>query len=223
MGEGGTRKVQTLVNVLLMALTSAIMVGCADEEKKTKTSIVQLKFSDANLQTCVTDAVKADTAARTGTDLATLDCTFKKIATLRDIEQMTALVEIKLDRNLLIDISPLAGVTKLTTISARENSISVTPDFSATEVMSLDLAFNKISNVAALAEIPELETLDLESNLVIDVTPFMNHPTLQSLNLKQNASIRCTVLNSLISNLGTNAQGKSVVQPEEPEAKVDCQ
>eukprot|EP00760_Papus_ankaliazontas_P017886 PhM_4_TR17392/c0_g1_i1/m.92790 len=93
-------------------------------------------------------------------------CSLKEIALL---QQYTALQHLKLDHNILTEISGLACCTNL---------------------VSLNLAFNRLNGAGvgkALSVLMKLESMSLEANAIASISSMqLNIPTLKFLNLKNN-------------------------------------
>ena len=81
----------------------------------------------------------------------------------------------------------LEAATNLQTLDLRDNVISdVAPLADLPNLQTLDLRDNVISDVAPLADLPNLQTLDLRDNVISDVAPLADLPNLQTLDLRDN-------------------------------------
>jgi hypothetical protein len=113
------------------------------------------------------------------TELGLSSCGIKELTLL---DQFVALQHLSLDRNLLSDVT---GVMRCTSL------------------VSLDLAFNKLSLSVgpigrALCELPALESLSLESNGITSIAALqLSAPKLKFLNLKANDLSKVDGLDSL--------------------------
>ena len=84
--------------------------------------------------------------------------------------------------NSISDLSPLAGLTQLTSLQLENNAISdVSPLATLTQLDSLDLGDNAISDVSPLAILTKLTELNLSSNPISDVSSLATLTQLRSL------------------------------------------
>lgn len=100
----------------------------------------------------------------------------KGIKSLAGLEHCVAVQEIDLEDNEITDLSPLAGL-KL--------------------VQSLTLAHNKIESIAPLAELERLQYLELSSNSVSDLSPLAKMTNMRSLYLSDNKITKIDVVKGL--------------------------
>jgi internalin A len=71
----------------------------------------------------------------------------------------------RLDPNSIIDLKPLVGLKKLTTLNLNNNSVQkIELLASLTNLTNLDLSSNKISDVKSLASLSKLKVLNLTGN-----------------------------------------------------------
>ena len=213
--------VTSMKRLFMLSLVMLCAFGCDSDEGSTQ-KLNTLIFSDPNLTSCVQEAVLADDSVTQASQLTDLDCSSGNLTDISDIGLLSALISVNFDNNRLISVSALSNLESLQRVSARENLISVTPDFSETGISSLDLAYNKIIDTDLLASVSTLEVLDLEHNLLTNVSDFMDKVNFVKLNLGKNGSVNCSSLTTLIDNLGVNSEGASVVSPSDPTPAVDC-
>lgn len=104
---------------------------------------------------------------------------------IRDIALFRNLTVLKLDaQETLSDISPLAGLTKLTHLSLVCCSVSdISPLSSLTALKELHLSSNQIETLSPLSSLTELETLDLEGVPLSDISPLSSCAKLSHLSL----------------------------------------
>ncbi|MCJ8272171.1 MAG: hypothetical protein MJK04_22580, partial [Psychrosphaera sp.] len=106
------------VKGLQQALTSTeIIHNCTNAPL-----ISAITFADANLQTCINEHVQTNNWIYTK-EVTSLLCHQRNIVTLDGIEQLTNLKSLNLILNDIEDISPLAGLTKLTGLGLFDNKI----------------------------------------------------------------------------------------------------
>ena len=106
---------------------------------------------------------------------------------LTPLAQLTQLTTLTLWNNNIIDITPLAQLTKLRTLNLRENQITdITPLTQLTQLTTLNLSKNQVYDVTPLAQLTQLRTLDLSENEINDVTPLTQLTQLTKLDLSKN-------------------------------------
>ncbi|MCC6511521.1 MAG: leucine-rich repeat domain-containing protein [Pirellulaceae bacterium] len=100
----------------------------------------------------------------------------KGIKSLAGLEHCVAVQEIDLENNEITDLTPMAGL-KL--------------------VQSLTLTKNKIESIAPLAELERLQYLELSGNAVSDLTPLTKMTNMRSLYLSNNKIAKIEVVKGL--------------------------
>ena len=92
-----------------------------------------------------------------------------------------------INSNSIKDLSPLAGLTKLTHLTLNQNNIT---DLSAlAELINLtwlDIGGNNLSNISPISELTKLTGLRLWRNNIMDISPVANLTHLTELNLNHN-------------------------------------
>ena len=107
------------------------------------------------------------------------------ISPLANLTQRTQLLD--LDRNLILDIGPLAGLTGLTSLDLRYNRIEdLSPLKTLTQLNILSMNNNKIVDIGPLANLTQLTLLWLTNNKIVDVSPLAGLTALTSLDLRFN-------------------------------------
>ena len=111
--------------------------------------------------------------------------------------------------NSISDLSPLAGLTKLTVLDLYDNNISdISPLSGLTSLTYLDLSGNGISDLSPLAGLTNLQVLELPSNRSSDISPLAGLTSLTRLGLYNNGISDISPLSSLTSltdlDLGAN-------------------
>ena len=101
------------------------------------------------------------------------------------LEGLTALTTLQITRSMVSDISPLADLTSLTKLILFANEISdVSPLKGLTSLEELDLSWNdEISDVSPLADLTSLTDLNLAGTSVTDVSVLADITTLAFLDL----------------------------------------
>ena len=113
--------------------------------------------------------------------------------------------------NTISDLSPISGLTLLTTLDLGMNSIS---DISALSVLkkltSLNLYQNNILDVSPLTELTELSSLWLNFNLISDISPLAKLTKLTKLNLLYNNISDVSALAELTQLTSLPLQGNNI-------------
>jgi len=141
--------------------------------------------------------------------LTSLDASSRGVLVLTGLDGATNLVDLKLDHNEIVDISPLApltnlvrlnldwnkvahigpvsGLTNLTELYLMENAfLDVLSLTGLTALTALNLGANFISNIAPLAGLVNLDDLWLHDNAIRDISPLANLTGLGELSLGHN-------------------------------------
>ena len=110
------------------------------------------------------------------------------ISHLTGLEFAINFTRLDLDSNALIDISPLARLTKLMHLALGNNSIAnITPLAGLTNLKWLVLNENSVSDISPLAGLTGLALLHLQSNTITDISDIEGLTSLQWLGLGVNA------------------------------------
>lgn len=167
-------------------------------------------FEDIALEIAVRKAVNKTTGKLTYADVAGLTTLSHgtsnstasplPITSLKGIEHLTGLTTLKLDRNQIVDITPLASLTNLTKLEIRSNKIKdITPLSSLTKLTELYMPGNYVVNIEPLANLSALVKLDLSSNDVVTIAALENLINLDYLDLEYN---KITDISVLLRNIG---------------------
>ncbi len=97
----------------------------------------------------------------------------------REIKQLAAqLFALRIEENLIEDVSFLSQLINLTTLDAFNNVIEdISPLRTLTRLNSLDLANNLISNISLLSALKKLKYLNLNNNQISDISVISNYLT----------------------------------------------
>ena len=110
------------------------------------------------------------------------------IGQLTGLEFAINFIRLDLNSNALIDVSPLAKLTKLTHLALGNNSIAnISPLAGLTNLKWLVLNGNSVSDISPLAGLTELALLHLESNTITDISDIERLTSLRWLGLGVNA------------------------------------
>ncbi len=101
--------------------------------------------------------------------------------------RLSSLTELKLDKNQIRDIEPLASLTNLNRLVINKNQIrDIKPLASLTNLNWLDLSKNQISDIKPLEFLTKLDTLELYNNQISDIKPLESLTNLTGLSLSGN-------------------------------------
>ncbi|MDK2777686.1 MAG: leucine-rich repeat domain-containing protein [Pseudomonadota bacterium] len=150
-------------------------------------------IADQALSDCVSRTEISDTA-----QLQILNCNSQDIATVAGIEQFGELRVLSLRQNQLTDISAIRTLSKLSHLDISHNRVtSVTGPASVT---TLNAAYNHISAIDTLTELPLLQRLYINNNAITDLSPLSGLLTVRHLTADNNpASLPATLPDSLES------------------------
>jgi len=99
---------------------------------------------------------------------------------------------------LLSDLSPLQGLTHLTSLKLNNNQISdLTPLQSLTNLQLLDLSYNQIVDLRPLQPLAQLVRINLSYNQISDISPLQSLTSLVEIYLNHNKIVDITDLKSL--------------------------
>ncbi|ECZ8706645.1 LPXTG cell wall anchor domain-containing protein [Listeria monocytogenes] len=112
---------------------------------------------------------------------------YRGIADISGMENLTNLGYLYLNNNQISDISPLANLTNLSDLDLYNNPISdISPLANLTNLSNLDLNNNQISDLSPLSNLTNLKDLGLYNNQISDISPLSNLTNLSHLNLNYN-------------------------------------
>ena len=133
------------------------------------------------------------------TSLTVLYLSSNPIATITPVHALTKLQALSLSSDHVADISPLQGLTNLTYLDLGDNHLitSVAPLQGATQMKTLYLYTNQISDISALGGMNDLEQLVIDGNQVADVSALRGKTHLSILGLSDNQLWDITPLKDL--------------------------
>ena len=169
-------------------------------------------FADANLESYVRYILGRPQGRLTPEDVASLTWLWaddKDIHNLAGIEHFTALQELLLAGNQLVDLNPLAALKNLETLRLYRNQlVDLNPLAQLTNLTNLSLGYNQLVDLTPLAALKNLETLSLNDNPIVDLTPLAALKNLETLRLGNNQIVDITPLTSMTNltslSLGDN-------------------
>ena len=143
------------------------------------------------------DARAASINNLTGLELAinlkALDLGNNDISDISPVAGLTKLTNLNLGGNPVSNISPLTELIKLTELYLFESNISdISPVAGLTKLTELYLWDNKISDISAVADLTKLTNLNLGNNNISDISPLADLTNLTWLNLSDNPVLDIT-------------------------------
>ena len=206
---------RTLPLVFLLILFAS---GCGEAEHPREELIgsyrpapVQVNIPDPNLRKAVERALgKAQGAPITDEEMATLadlSAVNSNIGDLTGLNFASSLTTLELDSNQIVDIAPLASLTRLRELWLFYNRIlddpgnpiimDITPLAGLTQLTRLFLSHDQIADVTPLAGLTQLTELSLSVNQITDITPLAGLTQLEALYLSHNQIADVTPLAGL--------------------------
>ena len=145
----------------------------------------RVKFADANLATAVREALDLDTR---GGHIELLQIPEAELPKLTELEyESNDILNPPNFRSEIVNLTGLEHATQLTTLSLQENNISdLTPLAQLTQLTTLDLSVNNISDLTPLVQLTQLTMLSLRENNISDLTPLAQLTQLTELDLREN-------------------------------------
>ena len=140
------------------------------------------------------------------------DCSTNFVTDISPLSGLTNLVTLDLSYNL--DITKLGSVTGLTNVQSLNlagNGITdITPWTGLTNLVSLDLSSNNISDVSSLANLTKLQNLNLRYNSISDISPLSTLTALQSLDVSYNSVSNTSPLTGLATLRNLNLSSNNI-------------
>ena len=125
----------------------------------------------------------------------------KLIIDISPLSGLTSLTFLTLFNNNVSDISSLSGLTGLTFLDLGQNSLTdISPLSGLTSLTVLDLRFNSITDLSPLSGLTSLTDLDLEGNSLTDISPLTGLTSLRVLGLGRNLNV--SDIGPLLNNTG---------------------
>ncbi|HLR91666.1 MAG TPA: leucine-rich repeat domain-containing protein, partial [Atopostipes sp.] len=195
------KKNYTLFNImslLLILLSIFLLVGSFRPTHST------VDFEDPGLEQAVLDAIEQEEGPIEPKDvemLQVLDATGYGIESLEGIEALPELRELNLEDNYVKSVSPLQNLTKLETLSLRNNEITDLEaidfdDILFLNIRDLSLRHNvkrdeegegtRLADISMLGQMVSLRKLELRDNDIENLEPLSNLRKLTELDLREN-------------------------------------
>ncbi len=200
-----------LTNTATITLTATDDVGLSSSTDILVTVVVPLPFSDlqgrgvTNLEQNLEAAIRAASGNYeddlSSVDLLNLNGLYVYDADLIGFtgwQWLTNLATLYLANSSITNVDFLTNLTQLVSLSLAGNQISDTsPLAGLTNLAYLNLTGNSISNVEFLTNLTQLTSLELEDNRITDISPLSALTNLNSLNMQQNLLTNVSSLTNL--------------------------
>ena len=174
-------------------------------------------FADTNLENVVRAALglaaQDDLTCGLAGALAVLHAGDLAISNLAGIQNLTGLTELELLDNSITDVSPLATLTSLVTVSIGGNSDlrDITSLSTLTSLVILELSNSAVTSISAVSAMTSLTDLYVGGNSINDVSPLLGRTSLMRLALDGNNISDITPLSGLTNlvDLDLGATGRA--------------
>ncbi len=147
-------------------------------------------FTDKNLEQAVRQVLHEPQGELTNEKLqtvSTIDGIGKNISKLDGLEKCKNLLELKLSKNQIVDLTPLKDLTNLQSLDLSTNKIAeIGPLKGLIKLQYIELSNNQITKVDALSGMTSLSALYISGNQISDLAPLASLTKLSSLSLAQN-------------------------------------
>ena len=152
-----------------------------------------VEIPDAKLDSVIRSTLKLDETVQLTTDhlesLTKIDYDGKRksdsVKNLEGLQHAVNLTSLELERNLLTDLSPIAGLTKLTNLRmwGCKTIVDITPLANLASLKSLQIHDNLITDLTPLEGLTNLTSLTILTNPADDLTPIGSLTNLVTLNI----------------------------------------
>jgi hypothetical protein len=158
-----------------------------------------VQFHDPNLKTAVEAALGVVHPTPSDmNNLDRLDVLSRGITDITGMEYAKNILSLDLRKNKIADISPLAGLTKLTWLGIYGNLISdLTPLSNLVNLEEVDPGANQVSDITPLANLTKLRYLDLTDDQIVDISALSGLMNLKRLYLSGNQIVDIGPLSGL--------------------------
>ena len=177
----------------------------------------EVTIPDANLRAALEEALgKAPGESIPSTEMAMLTQLMAEDSGIRDLtglEHATNLKRLKLGKNRITDLSPLAGLNSLAwELDLHSNAISdISPLAGLTHLAVLNLKSNEITDLSPLAGLTdEMEALHLDDNAISDLSPLTGFTGLDHLGLTDNRISDLSPLAAMVYMEGLGLDGNQI-------------
>ena len=114
----------------------------------------------------------------------------KGIKDLTGLEYAINLRHLEFARNEVSDLSPIAGLTKISVLVMGDNSISdLSPIAGLTEIRRLQFSNNEVSDLSPIAGLTKISVLVMGDNPISDLSPLAGFTELEYINLNGNSPV----------------------------------
>lgn len=212
--------------ILLAALLALVLAACSAPAAPTPATpqtaapiipqepAAAVTFSDPALETLMRATLgkpEGDISVLEAQAVTRLDLSYEwqaylpegtKIEKIDGLESFSNLEYLDLSSHAISNVSALAGLTKLTFLSLRDNPIGDLGGLeNLTNLKVLDLSGSMAEDYRPLAGLASLETLKLENSTITEITPLTSLTSLRNLSLANSAVEDYSALLSIYANL----------------------
>jgi Leucine-rich repeat (LRR) protein len=158
---------------------------------------VEQVIADAALAACVSSAAGLPDVTEIASDahlnaITELHCdgqasALGPVRSLEGIQHLSALTVLDAPRNEITDVTPLAALPRLGTLTLTGNAVSDLSPLAGLALFDLGLSQNPVSDLTPLAGTTTLSSLGVAAAQVTDIGPLAGHDALRVLDLSGNA------------------------------------
>lgn len=148
----------------------------------------------------------------------------KGIKSLEGLQHCAAIMLIDLGKNEIADVSPLAGLKKLQSITLSNNQIKdIKPLEELTAVQLLDLSGNQVESLEAITKMSNLRSLWMADNKIKSLQPVTQLPKIWSLHVAGNGLTDISPVGSLkwLTNLDIDRNEVTSLESLKPLTELD--
>lgn len=160
-------------------------------------------IADPRLEQAIRDSLRKQEGQLTKADVSDIRKFYQAahgVESLEGMQHFINLEEFQITYGQIIDLSPLAGLTKLKRLMLWDQQIDdLSPLANLTNLERIIVFNNQISDISPLAGLTKLDYLDLDNNQVSDLEPLANLTRLDFLGLSHNQVKNLSPLSGLIN------------------------
>lgn len=163
-----------------------------------------VNIPDANLRAAIAETLGKPVRSQiTRSDMAGLTRLIahdRGISDLRGLEFATRLTEIRMNNNLIVDLSPVAGLQRVRHLEFRHNKIrDLSPLSDSMHLRWIYVPHNLIEDLSPISDLIGLEGLDISDNLISDFSALSGLMKLRRIWMSGNVVADLSVFSDLVS------------------------
>ena len=209
-GKSALNSIQSITVTINVTDVGGVDPALSERTQQVRDAILRAvnANADADENVAVDDVTAAHLAAISSLYLRSTGITSLQTG---DFAGLTNLQSLRMDKNSISDISPLANLTSLTQLILHSNSISdISPLEDLTNLKNLNLMHNSISDISPLEDLTSLTKLLLSRNSITDISALEDLTTLKDLFLSSNSISDISALEDLTNLKGLGLSGNSI-------------